>query len=652
MPASLEFLSGSRKGEKLALGEEPVTLGRNPGSSIVFRPDEDLVSAEHATFLYGEGKHRIRDMGSTHGTFVNYRRITEQILKHGDVIEFGLAGPSARFRIEEAAPVPVARRPSTASEIVRDVRARGGGTTEALKALYQHSKRRTRRAVALVAAVGVVALLGLYFKGEYDKAHLKDELGQYAAVLFEERGKRADLETLIARLSQEIEQQDESQALREELAQRERELATKIGEDREEAEITIAQLREQLQSLERQMQLEERIIQRYGDGVCLIVGRYGFVHPESNQWLRFDLNEDGSPKVEDDVPVVRLGGEGPRATIAYTGTGFLVGEGGWILTNRHILQPWRDEPPEMELIQKGLRPRFLVLRAYFPNLRIPYSLVPGSASRNADVGLLRIKDGATVPSPSLPLARGNSLPQPGGPAVLMGYPTGPESLLIRGTDAQERQEILEHAQRAGAEYFEEYDYVTLVDELGRRNLIRPLTTRGIINEATERNIVYDAQTTHGGSGGPLFDQNEVVVAINYGGHPEFSGSNLGAPIRYARSLLPTSIREPAPRGEPARRGRVPEGDRAPAGAQPRPAPQPPEGAQPAEEAQPPEGDQPAKEGQPPGEEKPPEKDKPPEPEEGEPPGEETPPEEEPPPEEPPAERPALLVSPGPAASSP
>ncbi|MFQ5723536.1 MAG: FHA domain-containing protein [Terriglobia bacterium] len=627
MPASLEFLSGSRKGERLVLREEPMTVGRSPESSIVFRPEEELVSAEHATFLYGEGKYRLRDTGSPSGTFVNHRRITEQVLRHGDVIEFGLAGPAARFRIEEAAQVPPARRPSTASEIVRDVRARGGGTTEALKAMYQHSKRRTRRAVALVAVVGVVAVLGLYFKGEYDKAHLKDELGQYAAALFAERGKRADLETLIARLS-EVERQDESQAYGNEQLQ---------------------ELRGDIQALERLFQLEQTLIQEYGDSVCLIVGRYGFVHRASTQWLRFEVNEDGSPKVENDVPVVRLGGKGPPLTFAYTGTGFLVGEGDWVLTNRHITNPWEEDSREMELIQEGLQPQFLVLLAYFPNLRTPYSLEQSSASKSADVGLLRIKDGAPVPRPSLPLAAGNSLPQAGGPAVLMGYPTGPESLLIRGTDLQERRKIVERARRAGAEYFEDYDYVTLVDELGRRDLIRPLTTRGIINEATEKNIVYDAQTTHGGSGGPLFDQNEVVVAINYGGHPEFSGSNLGVPIRYAWALLPASVRQPAPRGEPARGGGAPEGDRAPAGARPLPAArpgeevQPPEGARPAEEAQPPEGGQPAKEGQPPGEEEAPEKDKPPE--EGEPPGE------EPSPEEPPAESPAL-VSPGTAASSP
>jgi hypothetical protein len=39
----------------------------------------------------------------------------------------------------------------------------------------------------------------------------------------------------------------------------------------------------------------------------------------------------------------------------------------------------------------------------------------------------------------------------------------------------------------------------------RRHLIKPIATQGHIGDVLPDKIVYDAQTTSGGSGGPLFD---------------------------------------------------------------------------------------------------------------------------------------------------
>ena len=50
-------------------------------------------------------------------------------------------------------------------------------------------------------------------------------------------------------------------------------------------------------------------------------------------------------------------------------------------------------------------------------------------------------------------------------------------------------------------------------------------------------MVYDAETTHGGSGGPVLDINGEAVAINTAIIPEYGGSNSGLPVIYARSLL-------------------------------------------------------------------------------------------------------------------
>jgi S1-C subfamily serine protease len=49
--------------------------------------------------------------------------------------------------------------------------------------------------------------------------------------------------------------------------------------------------------------------------------------------------------------------------------------------------------------------------------------------------------------------------------------------------------------------------------------------------------VYDAETTHGGSGGPVLDINGSVVAVNAAILPEYGGSNLGVPVARLRALL-------------------------------------------------------------------------------------------------------------------
>ncbi len=97
MIARLVFLNGTRAGAALNLGDTPVTIGRRPSRTIVYGDDEPLVSIDHATIECRNGNYVLRDEGSRNGTLVNSERVTEQQLEHGDLIQFGEGGPSARF---------------------------------------------------------------------------------------------------------------------------------------------------------------------------------------------------------------------------------------------------------------------------------------------------------------------------------------------------------------------------------------------------------------------------------------------------------------------------------------------------------------------------------------------------------------------------
>src|SRR2546430_11772956 len=69
-----------------------------------------------------------------------------------------------------------------------------------------------------------------------------------------------------------------------------------------------------------------------------------------------------------------------------------------------------------------------------------------------------------------------------------------------------------------------------MEALARRNLIRPITTQGHIGDVLPDKIVYDAQTTSGGSGGPLFNNEGKVIGINFAMVREFGGSNFAIPV--------------------------------------------------------------------------------------------------------------------------
>src|SRR5207245_1194937 len=77
----------------------------------------------------------------------------------------------------------------------------------------------------------------------------------------------------------------------------------------------------------------------------------------------------------------------------------------------------------------------------------------------------------------------------------------------------------------------------VVNELLRRKLIRPLVTQGHIGDVLPDKIVYDAQTTSGGSGGPLINRDGEVIGVTFAVVKGFGGSNFGVPIRFAQPLL-------------------------------------------------------------------------------------------------------------------
>ena len=113
------------------------------------------------------------------------------------------------------------------------------------------------------------------------------------------------------------------------------------------------------------------------------------------------------------------------------------------------------------------------------------------------------------------------------PVLLLGYPTGVNAILAR-TGAATLQAIA--ASSKG-------DSQQVMEELAHHHLIKPVATQGHIGDVLPDKIVYDAQTTSGGSGGPLFNSQGEVIGINFAMVRDFGGSNFAIPVRFAQALL-------------------------------------------------------------------------------------------------------------------
>jgi serine protease Do len=111
---------------------------------------------------------------------------------------------------------------------------------------------------------------------------------------------------------------------------------------------------------------------------------------------------------------------------------------------------------------------------------------------------------------------------------VLGYHSGLDAVLARLED-DDVEAVLSDAGT---------DDAKIARELSRRGMIRPLATQGHLGDVLPNELVYDAQTTHGGSGGPVLDAGGKVIGINAAILEGFGGANFGVPISFGLKLLP------------------------------------------------------------------------------------------------------------------
>jgi DNA-binding response OmpR family regulator/S1-C subfamily serine protease len=262
--------------------------------------------------------------------------------------------------------------------------------------------------------------------------------------------------------------------------------------------------------------------------VCLLHVTVGFRSQDTNQRLRYaGLNPQGEPIQDSDGnPLLTLEGSGPEVTVDVFGTGFTVGSDGRIITNRHVAEPWWNNDELSAVTSQGFQAEISSIRAYFPGDPRAFHAEIQDIAKDADLATMQV-DMQDLKRPALSIDSAKGASTAGDPVILMGYATGLAAILAR-TDEKTAQQIL--TQSGG-------DVSQILDALAHRDLIHPLITQGHIGDILADKIVFDAQTTSGGSGGPLFNQDGKVIGVTYAILKGFGGSNFGIPIRFSEPLL-------------------------------------------------------------------------------------------------------------------
>lgn len=274
------------------------------------------------------------------------------------------------------------------------------------------------------------------------------------------------------------------------------------------------------------LQSPESVIRTYAPSVCLLHVSVGFLDKNTGRPLRYGgIGPDGPYKDSDGNTVYTLEGRGPEVRSDFFGTGFIVGDNK-ILTNHHVAQPWWENDELMHATQQGLRPVVATMAAYFPDAPQGLHVEIQEISKDADLALLT-GNVTELKRSTFKLDPGKTGAISGQPLISLGYATGLSAILARASE----DAVQDIVKVTGG------DAKGVIDELARRNLIRPLVTQGHIGDVLTDRIVYDAQTTSGGSGGPLINQAGQVVGVTYAVVKGFGGSNFGVPIRYAEPLL-------------------------------------------------------------------------------------------------------------------
>jgi S1-C subfamily serine protease len=498
LEAVVVHLTGPFRGTRQHLFSDDISVGTGPDVDIRFPSERaPAVAPNHAALRKTTDGSYVLKVSPGETVFVNGQPADEHALRSGDVLGLGEKGPVLRFVLLRDAPTPHKRMSEALRDCV-DGAFRSGGS--GLGRVWRFMMDLPRELFTQTAPSVRVALVGLALLTLGSVVTLAVFGFRLEQRITEEGQRVSDVEATIREQAEQI-SDPELQARFDELSVA---LSTRV------------------EALELLNDAGRRIVSTAEPSVVFLQGAYGWRAPDGRP-LRMLAGPDGRIlRGPGGSPLTSLEGDGPPFTAEFTGSGFLVDGEGLVVTNRHVAIPWSVDEATSELRDRGFEPE-LRLIAYAPGISAPFEAGFVTASPSSDLALLRAPELAARAAP-LPLSSEPS--GPGDEILVLGYPAGINALLARSGSV-----FVDSLLRSRPDFWK------VVEHLSASDLIRPLASRGIVGQVTPATVVYDAETTRGGSGGPVLSLKGEVVAVTYGVLEGFGGSNLGVPVEEVRRLI-------------------------------------------------------------------------------------------------------------------
>jgi S1-C subfamily serine protease len=582
----LRHLKGSKASQleefPLAQAKE-ITIGRDPASSVRFDNDrDDLVGRQHARLQQDPSdpyRFTVTDLNSRNGTYLNKLRVVGQMpLNPGDIVQLGAGGPELQFDIDplpphlmkttrlagvgsaSAAPVLPETRVGDApmAAPASDAALRPGIGKATVQRLISETKSETRRNMMIGAAAALVLVSG------------------GAALMVRQSRSNTD-------------------ALKGQVALQGAQVATKIdslqkitkGIDDKTQALTPTQIATANTPAVVKIEISWKLVYRQtGQQVWhmyvpnRIKDNAGHLHPiidDGRQRIPAYVVV-GDQKLEPALTVDEREGGLPIGSTT-GGSGFVVTNDGFILTNRHVAATWRtiygfdqsasrgvivtpdgkivmeggapvivNEPPNnwvpsetkqagpKQLVANGVaredpfQPRLEYLYVFFPNNTTPVEATLQRTSDRHDVALIKV----AVPQslPKVELFDNYDKIQPGDAAIVMGYPAIASYTVsvIKSRDMFNRETDVRVVP----------DPTVSVGNVGKVVRGMDFATNGQDFKVSGSGDTYQLtinSTGGGNSGGPMFDDHGRVVGIFFAGRRMDAQITFAVPIRYGLELM-------------------------------------------------------------------------------------------------------------------